>query len=37
MAVPIEFGVNPDNEVVMSANVGQYAATCGGKSARDSD
>jgi hypothetical protein len=34
MAIPIEFGVNPDNEVVMSANVGQYAASYGGKSAR---
>jgi hypothetical protein len=33
-AVPIQFGVNPDYEVVMSANVGQYAATYGGKSAR---
>jgi len=33
-AVPVQFGVNPDYEVVMGANVGQYAATYGGKSAR---
>jgi hypothetical protein len=34
IAIPIEFGVNPDKEMVVSANVGQYAATYGGKSAR---
>jgi len=33
-SIPTEFGVNPDGQVIISANAGQYAAHFGGYAAR---